>query len=92
MLYLLTDEVETKEMTMFTELSHLHWMFNPSLNRVALQGRNSRKLHGFQDRMSLPLVGITAVWYLFYVPLKQGRISCSSSCPQPSADHQAYDK
>lgn len=70
----------------------MQWMFNPSLNRVTLQGRSSRKLNDCQNQISLPLVGITAVWYLFYVPLKQGRISCSSSCPQPSADLQAYDK
>lgn len=46
---------------MFKELSHFQWTFNPSVNRVALQGRSYRKSYDFQVRMSLPLVGITAV-------------------------------
>lgn len=72
---------------------HFQWIPNLSLGRELVQGSNSRKLQDLQDRMSSPFAEALAMQMnaiLFHVPLT-GRISCSSSRPQLSADLQAYE-
>lgn len=77
-----------RKLIMFKEPSYLQLMFNPPVsNRVALQGRNSRKLNDCQHQMSLPLVGDYSLRdNCFMCHSKKVEFSCSSSCPQPSAD------